>query len=729
MTAEHRFSNPPGPVGTAGDQSANDNHTSALKPNEDTVLDFLTAMFGEATEGLVEICWTDPYGQLRHAQQFELNELEEAAALACEKNTQPGVNTYYGIARRKPGIPKNKRASDADVLALDRGYIDLDDRDAPAHAKETYTKLRCSPSWVVITGKNPSLRAQLLWELEEPITDFARSRGVLSAMARDLKGDPTVVNPSRVLRLPGTIAWPVKAGRVAELTELKPLDGGRPISIEELERAFPPATVTELPAEKPIERTAADPLGLGTHDRLSVEGICTEITNGGQWHTNVVKLVAHWVNSGWTDFEIKLACTPLTMPGYTVAQTAHEVQAAIDSARQKWLLPNPEAKAVDLPAAPTQLTAACPIPYREALLPKRQWVFGTTAIAGAVTVIVAPPGVGKSTYTLEMAVAVATGRRDILNTDVGMGGAVWVYNNEDDLTEMLRRLSAITKTFEVSQEELAGRVFLNSGEERPLLIARRGDNDVVEPVDVEAVIREIEEKGIRLLIIDPFLETHECNENSNEEMNRVTRMYRDIAQRTGCAVVLVHHTGKPLGSDPEPYYGNLNAARGASSLMGVARIAKTLFGMSKADAKLLKVDEERRHLYIRLDDAKANMALVSGQATWFERKGVTIGNGDEVGVLVPWDAPQLVKEISKHTAEQVLNVMREAWDANQPYTTIRGIKPLTTHLVERYDMLPDAAKSYVKAWERNRVIRNEVYDKHTKAKGYRVVISSLDAVA
>ena len=32
-------------------------------------------------------------------------------------------------------------------------------------------------------------------------------------------GDPAVVNPSRLMRLPGTIAWPWKAGRALELTE------------------------------------------------------------------------------------------------------------------------------------------------------------------------------------------------------------------------------------------------------------------------------------------------------------------------------------------------------------------------------------------------------------------------------------------------------------------------------------------------------------------------------
>jgi hypothetical protein len=35
-------------------------------------------------------------------------------------------------------------------------------------------------------------------------------------------GDPAVVNPSTLLRLPGSIAWPWKAGRKPELTGRRP---------------------------------------------------------------------------------------------------------------------------------------------------------------------------------------------------------------------------------------------------------------------------------------------------------------------------------------------------------------------------------------------------------------------------------------------------------------------------------------------------------------------------
>ena len=62
---------------------------------------------------------------------------------------------------------------------------------------------------------------------------------------------------------------------------------------------------------------------------------------------------------------------------------------------------------------------------------------------------------------------------------------------------------------------------------------------------------------------------------------------------------------------------------------------QTLFSMSPRDAEHYAVRDEDRRLYIRLDDAKANLGLISGEASWYRRVSVTIANGDEVGVLVP----------------------------------------------------------------------------------------------
>ena len=103
--------------------------------------------------------------------------------------------------------------------------------------------------------------------------------------------------------------------------------------------------------------------------------------------------------------------------------------------------------------------------------------------------------------------------------------------------------------------------------------------------DVDACIQHIKAHDIGVFIVDPFVETHEVSENSNEQIKAVAVMFRDIARKGECAVMLVHHTAKPPQGTSDGHAGNMNTARGASALVGVARIVQTLFSMSAKDAE------------------------------------------------------------------------------------------------------------------------------------------------
>jgi hypothetical protein len=70
-------------------------------------------------------------------------------------------------------------------------------------------------------------------------------------------------------------------------------------------------------------------------------------------------------------------------------------------------------------------------------------------------------------------------------------------------------------------------------------------------------------------------------------------------------------------------------------LGGVARIAYTLNVMSKQDAKRCNIAEKDKSKYLLLEQAKANMSAPGEHRMYFERVGVTIGQGEgeSVGVL------------------------------------------------------------------------------------------------
>lgn len=282
-------------------------------------------------------------------------------------------------------------------------------------------------------------------------------------------------------------------------------------------------------------------------------------------------------------------------------------------------------------------------------VPQRDWLYGDLALAKKVTVIVAPGGAGKSTFSLSMAISKATGR-NILDISPLERGAVWVYNNEDDKEEMKRRVVAIMQNngipeSELFDEDVNGKhqrplLFLNSGEHERFRIAIKKDGQI-QPSAVKAAIKHILDNNIKLWIVDPLVSTHPANENDNGEMETIADMYRTIAQATGCAVILIHHTKKPQDADSSGHEGNMDTLRGASALQGVARIICTFFGMSAKRAKEFNIPDEMRWKYVGLMMAKANMSAATADVRWYEKFGERIGmsatdiDGEEVGVLRP----------------------------------------------------------------------------------------------
>ena len=110
-------------------------------------------------------------------------------------------------------------------------------------------------------------------------------------------------------------------------------------------------------------------------------------------------------------------------------------------------------------------------------------------------------------------------------------------------------------------------------------------------------------------------------------------MFRAIAKRANCAVLLIHHSNKPPGASSEGRAGDMNSARGASSLLGVARVAVTLEGMSAQEAKRYGLQERERGLYVRMDDAKANLALKSHEPRWFRKVSIPVPTRDTATTL------------------------------------------------------------------------------------------------
>ncbi|MCZ6495910.1 MAG: primase alpha helix C-terminal domain-containing protein [Alphaproteobacteria bacterium] len=190
-----------------------------MEPHPEIMDLFLTRLFGNELRGLVELAWRDPQdGKLRHAQLFRVDDLDALVEKAVEVNGHEGANCYIGAAIRHPDTAPFARASDDDFLCAPALWVDLDDGEAVRTARQKCG--RAPPNIGVITGRIPHARAQLYWVADEAMIDPKVLRKENAIIAAALGGDPSVVNPGRVMRLAGSVAWPVKKGRVPELVEL-----------------------------------------------------------------------------------------------------------------------------------------------------------------------------------------------------------------------------------------------------------------------------------------------------------------------------------------------------------------------------------------------------------------------------------------------------------------------------------------------------------------------------
>lgn len=284
----------------------------------------------------------------------------------------------------------------------------------------------------------------------------------------------------------------------------------------------------------------------------------------------------------------------------------------------------------------------------EVEIPPRKWLYGKHLLRKFVSVDVAAGGVGKSSVKIGEALAMASDR-PLYNREIHEGPlTVWFYNLEDPAEETERRLHATAKWFKIAPLEVAGRLYVDSGREQPCVVARESEHGttIVAPV-VDQIKREIKERGIDVLIIDPFVSSHEVSENDNRAIDAVAKTWGRIADECDCSINLVHHVRKGNGAET-----NTESARGAKALTDAARSVIVYNRMTEDEAGLAGIPQDQRGFYFRTQNDKANLAPPE-RAEWFRMNNVDLANGDKVGVATPWNWPELFDGISTAKAQAV----------------------------------------------------------------------------
>ena len=157
-------------------------------------------------------------------QIFTLEAVAEAVDFALQMNATK-LNVYMMINPINPSacIQPGRGATDTDIVRAHYSFADADDR----QGLQGLTSLAdiLPPDIHVTTGTVPYERSHAYWKLAEPCYDMNFWTSKQAHIADQCDTDSSVKNPSRIMRLPGTVSYPSAAkqtkGYMPELVTMK----------------------------------------------------------------------------------------------------------------------------------------------------------------------------------------------------------------------------------------------------------------------------------------------------------------------------------------------------------------------------------------------------------------------------------------------------------------------------------------------------------------------------
>jgi hypothetical protein len=316
-------------------------------------------------------------------------------------------------------------------------------------------------------------------------------------------------------------------------------------------------------------------------------------------------------------------------------------------------------------------------PFDPADLPDIPWVIENFVARRSNVILVGPGGASKSTFAMQVAVALATGRSDICGYPIRKRARVWMLNQEDDLNFMNLRLAAVMQAFGVTWDDLRddkGEFMLRMRSglgDRLSLVERDGTMSGFKPgKGLAPLIASVKSFRADFVILDPLVSLHQGNELANHEMRAVMDILGRIGVECDAGMLSAHHTPKPDKTSSRGFAGNVNAARGASAIVDAARGTVTLMGMSEDDEKRdWKLPPgESRSKFVRLDDARMSFCAQREEPWWFKREPIHIGGNKRKSsyVLRPFKLEAKIKTATD-TLHNVAKVIAERLSFGTPH--------------------------------------------------------------
>lgn len=336
-------------------------------------------------------------------------------------------------------------------------------------------------------------------------------------------------------------------------------------------------------------------------------------------------------------------------------------------------------------------------------LPDPEWLIEKIIIARSLGFIYGTPGAGKSFIALGIALCIAARQKQWWGRDIHHTGPV-IYISSEGVSDIKFRIRAWEIALGINADEL------------PFFLIHQTINFMKEE-DTNKLLRTIN-KVVQLTGEMPVYVTVDtvsrvlpgADENLQKDMTLFIGACDEVKETFGSTVCGVHHTSRQ---------GNL---RGSTVFDGAADF-------------LLSVSREEGHEIGQLH-AKKIKAAPDGWTQNFKLRKVDLGDikGNTSLFAEPTDE-EVVEEgksgwPSKPVCQDILNSMREAWNAGRPWSSHpnsrREGRFAASHMNQNWQIDERTASEMIESWLNNRIIEVSMCDPRTKMRGLRVIQNLYD---
>lgn len=295
-----------------------------------------------------------------------------------------------------------------------------------------------------------------------------------------------------------------------------------------------------------------------------------------------------------------------------------------------------------------------------------RWIWPGYLPVGKVVVLDGDPGLGKSTLTADLAARITVGKPMPDGSGGGDPGAVVLLSAEDGLADTIRpRLELAGADLDLVTAIEAAE--LPDGRTVPLEL----------PGDVEALEAVVRDVRARLVTLDPLVAflAGSVNANRDQDVRRALHPVRDMAERTGAAILVVRHLRKAATETAVQRGG------GSIGIIGAARVGLMVArDPADADRRILAVTKSNvgaippAIAYRLTPDDKLGVAAVVWEGATDHRADDLLGGAAERPAPKRELAERLLRELLAGGPRLRSEIEEAADDAEIGWRTVEAAK-------------------------------------------------------